>query len=264
MEVVTVAVAVAGTVTDAGLTVHVGATVAPPDGLAVQPSVTAVPVIPFPIVIAEEAVPPGGTASGENDPACSVKSCATAAEGSMPVNASAAASKQRAPITRTAAADLNLDSHHSDLNMNEFWFKYLRFPGAPKRCPRERTAEVSQISSQTRHTTASGAQQGRCTFNLNPNTTIKAAGFSYEGPPKTQRPPDTKGGHGSALIYFQGKCRRVTRCAGSAGHGDVVGARRRAATASTAAPTASTTRTSATGWQHQQSSSKDREHHESE
>ena len=120
--VVTVAVAVAGTVTEAGLTRHVGGSVMElSDGLTWQVRFT-VPVKPVvdPIWILDDAVPLGDTATGSNEEACRVNSCANAGDDER--HASDAAIRHRARIPPRLAADFTLDSNHRDLNMNGFWF----------------------------------------------------------------------------------------------------------------------------------------------
>ncbi len=75
LKVVTVAVALAGTVTDAGLMVHVGVSVVCWDDVTAQLRFT-VPLKPFtdPTWMFEDDVPPGAIASGLNEVACSVNS----------------------------------------------------------------------------------------------------------------------------------------------------------------------------------------------
>lgn len=79
--VVIVADAVAGGVTVAGLTAHVGVStvVCGCAGVTSQLRST-VPLNPFtvPTVTGADEVPPGATASSDNGPACSVKFCADA------------------------------------------------------------------------------------------------------------------------------------------------------------------------------------------
>jgi len=119
-----VAVAVAGTVTDAGLTRHVGGSVMElSDGLTWQVKFT-VPLKPVvePIWIFEDAVPLGETASGLNGDACSVNSWAKATDDRPEASASHAAIRHTTRIPPRLTADFTLDSDHSDLNMNGFWF----------------------------------------------------------------------------------------------------------------------------------------------
>ena len=78
-----------------------------------------------PTVISDEETPLGATASGSNDAACSVNSdvpCATAAGGKADATTRQAASRNIPTNPLFPATDFTLDSDHSDLNMNGFWF----------------------------------------------------------------------------------------------------------------------------------------------
>ena len=124
--VVTVALALPGAVTDGGLTVHTGGSVATACDVTWQVKLT-VPLNPLtdPTWIEDDETPPGATASGLSDPGSIVNSdvppCASAAEAKQ-VKAKAAAIRHRAATPGCPKADFNLDSDHSDLNMNGFWF----------------------------------------------------------------------------------------------------------------------------------------------
>ena len=127
LSVVTVAVALAGTVTDAGLTAHAGKLVVCCVDVTWQLRFT-VPLNPLtdPISRTEDDVPPGPTASGLNEFACSVNSDVpwAAAKGVARIaNVIAARISQKDAIPPRHPVSFNLDSNHSDLNMNEVWFK---------------------------------------------------------------------------------------------------------------------------------------------
>jgi hypothetical protein len=124
--VVTVAVAVPGTDTDAGLTVHTGVSVVCCGDVTWQLRFT-VPLNPLtgPTVIRDDETPPGATASGLNDAAVRVNSdvpCAAATVASTEARVNARSTQTHAATPRLFA-NFTLDSNHSDLNMNGFWFK---------------------------------------------------------------------------------------------------------------------------------------------
>jgi hypothetical protein len=126
--VVTVAVALAGTVTDAGLTAHVGVSVVCCADVTWQLRLT-VPLNPLtdPIWMIEEDVPPGATASGLNDAAWRVNSlvpCPTATDAErQQKKAEIITIRQREAVARCPMIDFTLDSNHSALNMNGCRFK---------------------------------------------------------------------------------------------------------------------------------------------
>src|SRR5579864_2859730 len=124
--VVTVALALPGAVTDGGLTVHTGGSVATACDVTWQVKLT-VPLNPLtdPTRIEDDETPPGATASGLSDPGSIVNSdvppCASAA-GAKQAKVRAAAISHRAANPGCPKEAFNLDSEHSDLNMNGFWF----------------------------------------------------------------------------------------------------------------------------------------------
>jgi len=71
----------------------------------------------------EDAVPLGEIASGLKGEASRVNSWACAADDKAKTTASDAAMNHNAQILPRAKIDFTLDSDHSDLNMNGFWFK---------------------------------------------------------------------------------------------------------------------------------------------
>jgi hypothetical protein len=122
---VIVAEALAGGVTVAGLTVHMGASTTVPvvDVTWQLRSTGALNPLVAPTEMFEDDVPPGSTASGDSGAACSVN-CADAADG----NASIAASRQSAAIAayplRSFRIDfIRLDFNGLDFNMKRFLFK---------------------------------------------------------------------------------------------------------------------------------------------
>ena len=126
LTVVTVAVALAGTVTDTGLTAHTGMLVVCCEVVTLQLRLI-VPLNPLtePIWSTDDATPPGPTASGSNGFAVSVNSevpCAAAKEDEKQENAIVASTKQTNAVVLGCRISFTLDSNHSDLNMNEVWF----------------------------------------------------------------------------------------------------------------------------------------------
>ena len=125
--VVMVAVAFPGVVTEVGLIVQTGRSVATCCEVTWQVKFTAtlgLDGVGSPITIAEEETPLGATASGSNEAAVSVNSevpCATPGVGASTANKQAA-NRHGTPSLPSPAADFTLDSDHSDLNMNGFWF----------------------------------------------------------------------------------------------------------------------------------------------
>jgi len=121
-----VAVALAGAVTDAGLIVHTGGSIVACDEVTWQLKLT-VPENPLtdPTWMVDAEVPPGATASGENEDACSVNSevpCCAKAAGTKPSTPKAAIRhKQARPAWPNI--NFNLDSDLSDLNMSWIGFK---------------------------------------------------------------------------------------------------------------------------------------------
>ena len=82
-----------------------------------------VPVKPLtvPIVILEEAVPPGASASGENEAACRVKSAWADADDTLIRAASMQNIERPASVARIFNLDFNdLNSDESDFNMSRF------------------------------------------------------------------------------------------------------------------------------------------------
>jgi hypothetical protein len=126
--VVTVAVVVAGEVTDAGLTMHWGGFVAACCPVTWQLKLTVTPGLEGvgrPTIISAEETPLGATASGVNDSAVSVNSdvpWAIAADAHTTATHKQAANRHTGPIALCPAVDFILDSDHTDLNMNGFWF----------------------------------------------------------------------------------------------------------------------------------------------
>ena len=149
--VVTVAEALAGAVTVAGLTVHAGGSVKVV-GMTWQLRLT-VPVNPLtdPTVTAADEVPSGGIATGENVEVSKVKLWAEAEIGRLnrAANRQRAARLARAP--RWMNVDDGLDCDVSDFNMSRVRFKYLRFPGQAKGCP---AADKLSIALPARRTHA--------------------------------------------------------------------------------------------------------------
>ncbi len=122
LVVVTVATASAGGVTVAGLTAHAGGEVVVWAEETWQVSAT-VPVKPLtvPIVILEEAVPPGASASGENEAACRVKSAWADADDTLIRAASMQNIERPASVARIFNLDFNdLNGDESDFNMSRF------------------------------------------------------------------------------------------------------------------------------------------------
>lgn len=122
LVVVTVATASAGGVTVAGLTAHAGGEVVVCAEETWQVSAT-VPVKPLtvPIVILEEAVPPGASASGENEAACRVKSAWADADDTLIRAASMQNIEMPASVARIFNLDFNdLNGDESDFNMSRF------------------------------------------------------------------------------------------------------------------------------------------------
>ena len=122
LVVVTVATALAGGVTVAGLTAHAGGEVVVCAEETWQASAT-VPVKPLrvPIVILEEAVPPGASASGENEAACRVKSAWADADDTLIRAASMQNIEKPASVARIFNLDFNdLNGDESDFNMSRF------------------------------------------------------------------------------------------------------------------------------------------------
>ena len=126
--VVTVAVEVPGDVTVAGLTMHSGGLVATCCPVTWQLKVTETLGLEGsgnPTTIWEEETPLGATASGLNGSGVSVNSevpCAKADDTNKTAINAQAAKRHTATIAPCPAADFILDSDHSDLNMNGFWF----------------------------------------------------------------------------------------------------------------------------------------------
>jgi hypothetical protein len=119
--VVIVAVALAGGVTVAGLTVQAGVEVKF-DGDTEQPKVT-VPLKPLmtPTVMFEDDVPPGATASGENAAASKVKFCAVAPDPKLSIAARRHKAGMPARPARIFCLDCDgLDCDDSDFNMSRF------------------------------------------------------------------------------------------------------------------------------------------------
>jgi hypothetical protein len=125
--VVTVALALAGAVTDGGLTVHTGGSVGVCCEVTWQLKLT-VPLNPFtdPTWISDDETPLGATASGLKELGVSVNSdvppCAIATGEKVQARAKVAAVRHSEAIPRCPAGDFSLDSIHSDLNMNGFGF----------------------------------------------------------------------------------------------------------------------------------------------
>ena len=125
--VVMVATASPGVVTEVGLIVHVGLSVAACCEVTWQVKLTVtlgLEGVGSPTTIAEEETPLGATASGSNEAAVSVNSevpCATDGVQANMANKQAA-NRQGTANLPSPAADFTLDSDHSDLNMNGFWF----------------------------------------------------------------------------------------------------------------------------------------------
>jgi hypothetical protein len=120
--VVTVAVAVPGTFTELGLIRQLGGSMMElSDGLTWQLRFT-VPVNPVvePIWTCEEAVPVGEIASGLNGAASKVNSCADAVDDKAKTRATV--KNHSARILPHPKNDFTLESDHSDLNMDGFWF----------------------------------------------------------------------------------------------------------------------------------------------
>ena len=125
--VVMVAKASPGVVTDAGLIMQTGVSVAGCCEVTWHVKLTVTLGLEgegSPTAIAEEATPLGATASGSSAAAVSVNSDVPWAAAGVQANA---ANKQAAHRHETAnrpspVADFTLDSDHSDLNMNGFWF----------------------------------------------------------------------------------------------------------------------------------------------
>ena len=191
LRVVTVAVAVAGTVTDDGLTVQTGVSVVCCDDVTWQLRLT-VPVNPLtdPTWIEEEDVPPGAIASGLNDAACRVNSdvpCwACAIQTERQANANAAAIRQTDILIRCELLDFTLDSNHSGLNMHEFGFKWLRFLGLQKSCPHRRMK-----SCANRYLFQACDGLPNCLKTLSLNTNIRSAGFSARDNRSEREAPDS-------------------------------------------------------------------------
>jgi len=99
-----------------------------------------------------------------------------------PPISSAAQTSQRA--TMAPPRDSNLDSHHSDLNMNGFCSKYLRFLGPPKRCPYERNPCVIKGFSRSTMRLCANSNRIASAQTLNPNTTSSRANFAAQVPLK--------------------------------------------------------------------------------
>jgi hypothetical protein len=120
--VVIVADALAGGVTVAGLTAHAGVDVVACVDETWQLRAT-VPVKPLttPIVMLEEDVPPGATASGENWAACRVKSAWAAAAGSSMRKAAIPHNHKAAcPARFSNLYFKDLYFSNSDFNMSRF------------------------------------------------------------------------------------------------------------------------------------------------
>ena len=120
-----VAVALAGTVIEAGLTVHTGGSTVACDEVTWQLRLT-VPANPLtePTSMVDADVPPGAMASGEKEDACSVNSdvpSATAA-GAQPHTTQTAIRHEKARPPRPIV-NFNLDSDLSVLNMSRIGFK---------------------------------------------------------------------------------------------------------------------------------------------
>ena len=110
--------ALAGAVTDAGLTVHEGPFVKIGDTW--QPRFT-VPMKPLsaPTVMFAEDVPVGGTASGDRGSAARVKVWADASDGRV----RKAANRQRNAMPAGTVRRWNLDFKGLDFNMSRYRFK---------------------------------------------------------------------------------------------------------------------------------------------
>ena len=125
--VVMVAVAFPGVVTEVGLIVQTGRSVATCCEVTWHAKLTGtlgLEGVGSPIVIAEEETPLGATAFGSNEAAVSVNSevpWAAPGVGASTANRQAANRHGTASLL-SPAADFTLDSDHSDLNMNGFWF----------------------------------------------------------------------------------------------------------------------------------------------
>jgi len=120
LRVVIVAVALAGGVTDAGLTVHVGPFVVTSGDVAWQLNAT-VPLNPptAPIWRIDDDVPLGAIASGLNAVAVNVNSLVPWAEATG--TTAHAASRLNTAIPKIRFV-FNLDLDHSDFNMRRFRF----------------------------------------------------------------------------------------------------------------------------------------------
>ena len=120
-----VAEALAGGVTVAGLTAQTGVDVVACDEDAwhVRSTVPLKPLI-VPIVMFEDEVPPGATASGENGVACRVKSCADACDVRVAKAAMQHRTASRAcPVRKQSQNFDKLDFDDSYLNMSRLGFQ---------------------------------------------------------------------------------------------------------------------------------------------
>ena len=119
LVVVIVTVALAGGVTVVGLTVQTGVDVVVcVDNTSQVRSTVPLKPLTVPIVMFEDDVPPGGTASGENGSACRVKSCADA-----DTLKTAITRHKRDPAARAArVAGPNFELNLDKLNFDELNF----------------------------------------------------------------------------------------------------------------------------------------------